>query len=275
MKENGSMERIEVSNLDFIRIEPRGKGTFEKFWVNHDGYKKLVKINGSDSDQDVMEKISSVILKQLGVDAVDVDLGYDECSKSNCCLVTSFLTDEADTSYDTYNCIVIRRDNQLEELRLCFEQIFSLYASLALISSTNLEQLKIDFIRTIFGKCLIDNLDAKLENIGLIFNEKNNNYRIPPSYDNGLAFSSYKSVSIPHCCVGNQYFEIPLIIDFLLENYLDNIKDIVDNLDDVINSLDRLISKYMLDNSKKQYVIEYMSEINKKIKQKLNKERKL
>ena len=30
------MQRIEVSELDFIRMETRGKGVAEKFWVNHE-----------------------------------------------------------------------------------------------------------------------------------------------------------------------------------------------------------------------------------------------
>ena len=275
MKEIDNMQRIEVSTLDFVRIEPRGKGVAEKFWVNHDNLRKLVKINGQNSDQDLMEKVSSLILKRLGVNVVDVDLGYDKYAKSDCCLVTSFLDDD-EVSYDTYTCDVIRRTDQLEELRLCFDQIFTKYSSLTLIDESNLKQLKKDFIRIIFSKCLTDNLDSKLENIGLIFNERTKQYRIPPSYDNGVAFHSYQSIGAPYCCIGNQYFEIPLIINYLLDNYLDDIKDVISNLDDLVNNdLESLIAPYVSDNIKKQYIIDFMNGLNNEIKQKLNKERKL
>lgn len=267
MKEIDNMQRIEVSELDFIRMETRGKGVAEKFWVNHENLKKLVKINGENSDQDLMEKISSLILRKLGVNVVDVDLGYDKYAKANCCLVTSYLTD-ADTSYDTYTCDVIRREDQVEELRLCFEQIFNKYAGLTLISASNLKQIRKDFIRILFSKCLIDNLDSKLENIGLIFNEVTGIYRIPPSYDNGLAFHNYQSVSSSYCCVGNQYFEVSLIINYLIEHYFEDIQDIVDNLDKLVtNDLDKMLIPY-LNNDKKEYIIEYMNNLNQQIKEK-------
>lgn len=260
------MQRIDVTELDFIRVEPRGKGVIEKFWVNHNSLKKLVKINGKNCDQDIMEKISSLILKRLGVNVVDVDLGYDKYSKSNCCLITSFLTDIADTFYDTYTCDVISRDDKIEELRLCIKQIFDKYSSLTLVGEDNLRQLKKDFIRIIFSKCLIDNLDSKLENIGLIFNEENLIYRIPPSFDNGLAFSNYKSLTSSYCCVGNQYFETSIVVDYLIANYWLDIEDIALNLNSLINDLDDLISPYLLDSDKRKYIINYMNGINEQIK---------
>ncbi len=273
MKVIDNMQRIEVSTLDFIKIEPRGKGVLEKFWVNHENKKKLVKINGTDSDQDLMEKISSIILNALGINTVEVDLGYDSYSKANCCLVTNFLTDEDDILYDTYDCDVIRRSDEKEEIKVCFEQIFLKYASLTLISESNLSQLKKDFVRIIFGKCLTDNLDSKLENVGLIFNERTKTYRIPPSYDNGLSFHNYKSISVSYCCIGNQYFQIPLVVDYLLDNYIDDIKDIVVDLDNLVNgNLALLLSDCQLDEEKKQYIIEYMINLNNKIRQKLRKE---
>ena len=71
MKEKDNMERIDVSKLEFLRIEPRGRAVNEKFWVADDNVKKLVKVS-KNTDQDVMECLTSAILNQINIPCVDV-----------------------------------------------------------------------------------------------------------------------------------------------------------------------------------------------------------
>lgn len=75
-------ERKAISQWNFVKIESRGKAIADKFWVEENGVLKLVKLNGS-TDQDVMEKLSSDILRQLDLPCVEVELGYDEYTKMN------------------------------------------------------------------------------------------------------------------------------------------------------------------------------------------------
>ena len=259
------MQRIDISKLDFLRIEPRGKAVNEKFWVIDNGVKKLVKVS-NNSDQDIMEYLTSVILKKLNISCVDVQLGYDLYARHNCCLITNFLTDEADVSYDILEWIPIKDSTKEKELHLCFEQIFNKFFSLSMISKDNGEQLKKQYIRILFGKCLTENIDAKLENIGLIFNEKTKQYRLPPSYDNGFSFNSFKSIGIPYCCVGYQYFEIPDIINYIIDNYFEFVDDIIVNLDNLIEELDNILINYEIKEEKKKYIIEYIKNMHEYIK---------
>ena len=251
------MQRIDVSKLEFLKIEPRGKAIFEKFWVDDNGVKKLVKVS-ENNDQDIMEYLTSIILKKLNIPCVDVELGIDGLSGKNCCLVTSFLN-EADVSYDIYECEIIRDKDEDKELDLCFKQVFSKYANL--YGFDDVSKLKKDYIRILFGKCLTDNLDAKLENIGLIFNEETKQYRLPPSYDNGLSFNSFKSIGTPYCCVGNQYFEIPKIIDYILINHFDYIEDILNNLSILNDDLNSILDPLEIPLDKKRYIINYLKTI--------------
>ena len=256
------MQRIDVTKLEFLRIEPRGKAIFEKFWVDDNGVKKLVKVS-ENNDQDIMEYLTCLILKKLNIPCVDVELVYDEKKKKNCCLVTSFL-DEGDVSYDIYECEVIRDKDEDKELDLCFKQVFNKYTSL--YDFDDIDRLKQDYIRILFGKCLTDNLDSKLENIGLIFNEKTKQYRLPPSYDNGLSFNSFKSVGTPYCCVGNQYFEIPKIIDYILTNYFDYVEDILNNLNTLNDELNSILEPLDITIDKKRYIINYLKNIEQYIR---------
>ena len=259
------MERIDVSKLEFLRIEPRGRAVNEKFWVADDNVKKLVKVS-KNTDQDVMECLTSAILNQINIPCVDVELGYDKYARHNCCLITNFLTDEADVLYEWLEWIPVKTSSREEELRLCFEQIFNKFVSLRMISKTNPDKLKKEYIRILFGKCITENIDAKMENIGLIFNEKTNQYRLPPSFDNGFSFNSYKSVGVPYCCVGYQYFEIPEIIDYIMDNHFDFISDILPKLDELVENLDEILDEYEIKNEKRIYIKEYIEHINTYIK---------
>ena len=259
------MQRIEVSTLEFLCIEPRGKATVEKFWVSDNNVEKLVKIS-ENNDQDLMEYLSSIILKNINIFCVLVELGYDSLARKNCCLVTSFLTDTADVSYDIYDCEIIRDKDEEKELDLCFKQVFNKFSNLYMV--TNFELLKKEYIRILFGKCLTDNIDSKLENIGLIFNEKTKQYRLPPSYDNGLSFNNFKSIGTKYCCVGKQYFETTKIIDYILTNYFEIVEDIITNLNDLNNELNSILEGFEIIPEKKKYILNYMKDMEQYINSK-------
>ena len=132
------MQRIDVSKLEFLRIEPRGKAIFEKFWVDDNGVKKLVKVS-ENNDQDIMEYLTSIILKKLNIPCVDVELGIDGLSGKNCCLVTSFLN-EADVSYDIYECEIIR-DKDEDMLKTDHEHANEIMNSLNTLKETLKQQV--------------------------------------------------------------------------------------------------------------------------------------
>lgn len=223
-----------------------------------------------------MEKLSSDILRQLDLPCVEVELGYDEYTKMNGCLVTNFLYN-SDQFIDQFPWHIVRGKNDEEELELCFEQMFLNYSQLPGISKDNVEKLKEQYIRLIFGKCLLENLDTKLENVGLIFNEQTREYRIPPSFDNGCSFKSYESISNPMCYVGNQLFEISKVITYILNNYLQYIQDILKRFDEfVMNDMLTIVDSFkgQIIEEKRQYIIKYLSTIHTMTKSYMQNKRK-
>lgn len=264
------MKRIAVADLDFVRMEPRGKAIIDKFWVCQNGVNRLVKLSGFKIDQDIMEMLSSLILSKIGIDCVDVDLGYDKLSRKKCCLVTSYLKFEGDHSYDMFEWTTLTGDDALEK---SINQVFFKYQNLYGIDENNLENLKKSYIRILLGKCIIENFDSKLENIGLIFNEKDLSYRLPPSFDNGFAFKSYNSFVEPVCFVGNQFFEIQEIIEYIIINYFDYVADIIPRLESFVeNDLLKTVSLFERDiiPEKQQYIISYIQKVNNQIQSLIN-----
>ena len=230
------MERIDISNLAKICEEPRGHGL--KYWVYDDGA-KLVKFNGPMCrDCDVMESIASVILRLVGIDAVDVELGqtFDKnvvnkysLDDNRCCLVPSFLTLEGDTLCDLpHRWPKVKTSDQMKNISSCFYKMFSGFTNLMGNTPENIENMKRDYVRQVFGDCIVQNEDRALRNIGIIYNEKYCNYRLAPSFDNGLAFANYQFISDePLCFVGNQNFPSSLIIEYIIKNHLDYVDDII------------------------------------------------
>lgn len=268
------MDRVAISNFDFVKLEPRGKAVLDKFWINDNGILKLVKPSGS-TNQDQMEYISSYILKEIGLDCVEVCLGYDDC-KQNVCLVTNFLN-EGEVSYDILEWTYIRAKNSDEELELCFYQIFKKYSDLYGITSEQLENLKKQYIRLIFGKCILENCDTKLENIGLIFNEKTKKYRLPPSYDNGCSFRSYESLVAPTCCIGNQSFEISQVMEYILTYYLDYVEDIIDPFHTFVTTKLDVVTSFLEPPTKEEqivYIHQYLMNVDLFIQSHIKNKRK-
>lgn len=268
------MNRIDVSHLDFCKVEPRGRGVYEKFWIQHEGTYKLVKISEGTIDQDVMEYLSSIILNSIGIPCVKVSLGYDSFSSKNCCLVDSFLEKEGDVSYEMVGWTLKRGKTAKEEIELCLNQVFQKYASLFQISKSDFLAIQESYIRILFGKCITGNFDAKLENIGIIYNEKENSYRLPPSFDNGFSFKDFGPFSYPICFIGNQFFDVFQVIDYILDNFYENVKDIISafevlmdhQIEDILNQLQTEIPI-----TKRKYILQYLYQVQQEIQTQLKK----
>ena len=91
--------RKEIINIPKIGEEPRG--TNNKYWISDKGIKKLVKYNSDIyPDLDVMESLSSDILNKIGIDCVNVELGYNSGNNKNCCIIDSFLLKDCEILYE-------------------------------------------------------------------------------------------------------------------------------------------------------------------------------
>lgn len=270
------MNRISVVKFAVMRMEPRGIGVKEKFWIQQNGKYQLVKISEPSVDQDIIEFLSSMILKEIGVSCVNVTLGYDNYTDKNCCLVDSFLTKEGDVSYEITGWQFIRRNTMEEELELCVQQVFQKYASLYGITEQDLFKIKRDYIRNLFGKCIINNFDTKLGNVGIIYNEKEDSYRLPPAFDNGCAFKDYNSFNDPICFVGEQFFSVSLVIDYILEFYYEDVADIIENLSILVDGkLVQLLNSFKEEivPAKLLYIDHYLRKMNLELHNKKNKTR--
>jgi len=257
------MNRVSVTDLNFVRIEPRGKGVANKFWVEQNGILKLVKPSNF-TDQDIIESLSFYILNAIGLECAEVELGYDKYADQNNCLVTNFLK-EGESSYEITDWKLIFGKDDEEELKMCFEQVFQKYANLFSITTSNLEKLKKQYICQLFGKCILENFDTKLDNIGLVFNEKTTSYRLPSSYDNGCAFINYDSITKPTCYVGNQIFIMEQVVEYILTNYLNYVEDIIANFHKFMEQDIEIVLKPWLDQlteKKNNYIIKYLYEMD-------------
>lgn len=254
------MKRIDITEYDVYMKEPRGNGS-QNYWILYDGRKSLVKTNVIDDDIDAMEKLASDILKYLGIDCTNVELGTND--GKNCCIVDTFETE----SESLYDVIIDWKDmdtgSVYDDIDLCFEQMFYHFKRLYNISNSELEQIKRAYIRMIFGDCLIGNFDRQLKNVGILFDENKRQFRLAPSYDNAMAFKGYNLFKVCKCCVGNQSFKIDDVLAYIVQNYSSIIGDIICELGALgEKDIEEIVSKYEIDPGKKQYIAKYIKAVN-------------
>lgn len=255
------MERIDASLFKPIKDEKRGFTT--KYWI-YDKKSKLIKFNNElYKDQDVMEKLSSDILKTLEVDTVNVNLGI--VGDKKCCIVDSFL-DSGDILYEVDHFWAIRETGNVEEdIGMALSKVIYIFSSLYDISKEELDEIKRSYIRMIFADCIIGNEDRKLKNVALIFNENSLKYRLSPSFDNALSFNAYTMINTePVAYIGNQYFNSADIINYLQKYYLDIVNPISEKLNNLVaNDLISLLNKYdEIEYKKVSYIITELKRIN-------------
>jgi len=265
------MERKIIDDLEYIRSEGGGSRFLEKFWVRDDKL-KLVKLSSDGNDQDIIEYLVSIILKRLGINAVDVELCHENLSGKDGCLVTNFLKDNEVLVDLVLPSVKIDlhalASNPIFDpsLGITLETIFQTVENYYSQYSPDLMR---QYIRVLFGKCLTADQDSKMENIGLI--KGDNYYRIPPSFDNGLSFFDYKGYSNSLICILKGYFDTDEVIAYIVNNYNDYVVDIVVNLEHFItNELD-IIDAFDIDDRKKEYAKRYMTSKFNYIKELQNK----
>lgn len=273
------MERIDVSTFRIISEEPRGYS--DKYWINDDK-KKLVKYNGSTClDQDIMEYISCILLNELGINCVKVILGYNpnkealsrmDTKDPNCCIIDSFLENKAEVAISLANSqwVKIETDDEQKKISSCFYKMFRIFENLSEIKPEDLSQMKTNYIRTIFGDCIIDNEDRRLKNIETIYNEQTRSYHLAPSFDNGLAFNAFNIGDTEgYCYIGNQEFSVSSIIEYIVQHHLEEVSDIIENLDIFVTTkIEDFIKscKNEIPQNKLLYIYEYIINANKLIK---------
>lgn len=278
------MERININKFRIIGEEPRGYS--DKYWVQGEK-KKLVKYNGPTcKDQDLMEYISYIFLSKLGINCVKVELGYNPTEETlnqmkvkdpNCCIIDSFLEDNADVTIGLVNNVWARSTTEDEQKKIsgCFCKMFGIFNNLSGITAEDLEQMKSDYIRMVLGDCIIDNEDRRLKNIDTIYNEQTGSYRLAPSFDNGLAFNAFNIGSTEgYCHIGNQEFPASSIIEYIINHHLDKVSDIIENLDILATKdIEEIIKNHSDGISKEKllFIYDYITNINAIIKNALEK----
>lgn len=267
------MDRIDVSNLTKQLEESRGFS--DKYWVNNNGIKQLIKYNGPTfEDQDVMECLAADILNRLNINTVNVSLGYNQNAANNpyCCIVDNFLTSPADKSINLANSewVKVSTTDEQKKISIYFYKLFAIFMQLPNINEQDLNSMKRDYVRMLFGDCIIDNEDRRLKNIEAIYNENDSSYRLAPSFDNGLAFNAFAIGDVEgYCHLGNELFAVDSLTKYIMTHFLDEVSDIIENLDNLINNdLETLICKYGDEISKEKltFIYDYLTSINEKIK---------
>lgn len=256
------MKRTDITQNGIYMKEPRGNN-YQNYWILHNGIKKLVKPNTfKEDDFDIMEKLASDILKYLGIDCTNVELGVSD--GKNCCIVETFET-ESESLYD----IIVKWKNintgtVYDDIDLCFEQMFSIFKHrFHNISNSNLEQIKKAYVRKILGDCIIDNFDRHLGNLGVLFNEIKREFRLAPSYDNAMAFKGYKIFKTHKCCIGGQSFKIDDVLFYIVQSYGDIVSDIIYKLNDLKEEkIEEMSSEYEIDLGKKEYIAKYIRAVS-------------
>ncbi len=278
------MERININKFRIYGDEPRGYS--DKYWVIDDK-KKLVKYNGATCpDQDVMEHISYTILTHLGIKCVKVGLGYnseEEALKQmnlddpRCCIIDSFLEEPADVTINLLNNTWVKPNinDEQKNISSCFYKVFNIFNNLAGIKEDDFNQMKKDYIRMVFGDCILDNEDRRLKNIESIFNEKTGSYHLAPSFDNGLAFNAFNIGDTEgYCYIGNQEFPVSSLIEYIITHYKNEVADIIENLDTLANTqIEEIIKNYQeeIPQEKLLYIYNYITNVNELVKATLTK----
>lgn len=249
------MNRIDVADFPKVNEEPRGFNV--KYWIDAGG-KKIVKYNDpSVKDSDVIESLSSLILKYLGLPTTDVILGYNSdqeylkdngLSDPNCCIINTFLQKPSEIVINLLNnpWKYHKTADIQKDISIAFYGMFKIFSNLMDINEEDLNKMKIDYIRMVLGDCIIDNEDRRLKNVEAIYDEKSFTYHLAPSFDNALAFNAYNIGSTEsYCYIGNQEFPAKEIIKHIINHYYKEVDDIIQNLEYLINSdLEKLLNYY-------------------------------
>ena len=276
--------RKDVSAFPIFMPEKRGS-TNDIYWIFDQITKtsKLIKNNDVESiihkEQDVIEKLASDILKYLKIKCMNVELGTN--NGKNCCILDNFLT-EADSLYDikgVFDFVEVNSGDIMDDIDNCFTQMFWNFADKQYeISNLELEEMRKDYVRIIFGDCILSNYDRHSGNVAVIYNEQEEWFRLAPSYDNANSFIGCDLPINYECRIGNQNFKMGSVLIYILQNHYEYIEDIVSQLDDLVaEDLFYIIGDYNgeINPDKQQYIFDYISTINEIVQSELIQSKKM
>jgi len=270
--------RIDISNYPVFLPEKRGS-TDNNYWIFDQTKKiaKLIKNSNVDSiihrDQDVIEKLSSDILSYLKIKCMNVKLGYN--NGKNCCILDNFLT-EVDSLYDikgVFEFVEVDSGDIMDDIDNCFTQMFWNFADKQYeISDIELEEMRKDYVRIVFGDCILSNYDRHTGNVAIIYNEREKWFRLAPSYDNANSFLGSDLLVKYECRIGNQSFKMGNVLTYILQNHYKYVEDIISSLDTLVaENLIFIIGKYKgeISPDKQQYIMNYVNTINEIVQSEL------
>ncbi len=227
-----------------------------------------------------MESLAATILNSLHIDSVNARLGINTNSKQlealgitnpNCCIIDSFLIDEADVtiSLTHHNWVKAKNTDEQKSISICFYKMFTIFSDLMGITEADLEAMKTQYIRMVFGDCIIDNEDRRLKNIEAIYNERTFSYRLAPAFDNALAFNAFNIGDTDgFCFIGNQEFPVTSIINYIINHHYSEVADIIENLEYLqAGGLEAILSQYKdeITSDKAMFICDYITNINEKV----------
>ena len=271
------MLRKDINSLQ--RIAKESRGFSPKFWV-FDGIKKLIKYNTKlYHDGDLMEMLSSEILDILHIKHVNIELGFDNNQKrlqqinaanQNCSIIDTYMIEEGDISFELIKNLPKTSSNSTKkQIRNKLYGIKKTFQDLPGNNSQTTTQMFKDYLEIILGDCIIGNIDRTMKNIGIIYNEKHRKYRLAPSFDNALAFHSYTMKSQkPYVCIGNQYYSADEVLKFIINNYSENVEEVLNHIPDLEKDKDNILNKYIneIEPEKLDFINDSLTTTIKKLK---------
>ena len=138
-----------------------------------------------------------------------------------------------------------------------------------------LEQLKKDYFNSVLFNAIIDQKDYHLSNIGILYNKKDNSYKLSPLFDNGNCKKDESIEGKINIIFGHS--EKSDVIDMLFSDYYDYISDFSKKLelekekqnnseDNMIDSMMTCIDDTIVDHEAEEYKDTVSSTINEVIK---------
>lgn len=257
------MKRIDISLIE--KIGSAAVGFTEKYWIEYLQRKYLVKISGElYADQDYMEYLASLIFKRMGIPVVNVLLA--NVNNQDSCLIESYLhrhLEEVQTNKHWIHVCI--SDNCEKEISIALYKMNNIFNSLEGISVDNLQELKRDYIRMLFGDVVINNEERMIKNISIIFDQSINKYFLAPAYDHGLAFHAFHAgPENPVNYIGNDYFSTMDVLNYLLKHHYEEIEDLLIKLELLSIEIERMLTNnsFEIDDDKKIFIIKHIKTIH-------------
>lgn len=228
------------SSKDILEVGKLNSGTSAQFigYNIRTGKKGIYKENGcvlGINNDDIREKLSSDILRFIGVNVASIDLVRDDETGQNTYFSNYIIGDNEElVTPDVFGC-ESESKNPLENMCDRYLQ--------GVKKLTNDEQFieasRKNFYQYTYICCMLDCYDIKPDNLPLVYNGETNMISIAPYFDFGTAFyPEHKSSPIYEMSTDE-------MLDSLFINNYDDIKDIVHKVNNELTpeKIDELFSR--------------------------------